>query len=176
MTQVTTPMIEFATSSAIFLAAVFAFAAISKARRPASASAAFREMGIGVSWSVPAVVIAEVAVAAALVFVPRVGAVLAVALLAVFTVVLLRAIRIGGTVRCGCFGSGSIEPVGPHTIFRNFLLGMLAVFALAASSPRFSFPAMLTVGALFAGGVVLVALVKVRSEVGKIFPSVELRG
>jgi Methylamine utilisation protein MauE len=169
-------MTELATSSAVILAVVFAAAAVSKARHRASTEAAFREMGIGVSWSVPAVIIAEFVSAVALVISPRTGSVLAVVMLAVFTGVLLRAIRLSGTVRCGCFGSASMEPVGPHTILRNFLLGILAVCSFAAPWPRLSFPASLTVGALFAGGSVVVALVRMRNEVGRIFPSVEVRG
>ena len=104
------PVTELASATALYLAAVFAWAAVSKLRSPADTAAAFAGIGLAqpaaLARLVPA---AELIIAAALLLRPRPGAVGAIAALASFTAMLVGAMRRAGgtTVRCGCFGSAS---------------------------------------------------------------------
>jgi hypothetical protein len=72
----------------------------------------------------------------------------AVVLLALFTVVLLRAQA--RRVPCLCFGASSLEtPVGPAAVVRNGVLAALAVLATGTPTGA-SFGATLVAGAAFA--------------------------
>ena len=74
--------------------------------------------------------------------------VVAVILLALFTVVLLRAQA--RHVPCLCFGASSLDtPVGPAAVVRNGVLAALAVLAIGTPSGA-SFAATLVAGAAFA--------------------------
>ncbi|MEO7442054.1 MAG: MauE/DoxX family redox-associated membrane protein [Acidimicrobiales bacterium] len=53
----------------------------------------------------------------------------ALALLAVFTVIVAQRLRRGDRVPCGCFGEASPAPVGLQTLARNLLLCLLALVA-----------------------------------------------
>ena len=112
------------------------------------------------------VVAVELLTAMSLVLRPRIGGIAAAALLSAFTVVLVRGMRMGAPVSCGCFGSASKEPVGPMTIVRNAFLLVLAASTLAAVRPAHSLAAVLTVGAAAMVGLVVLTLVGLRSTVG----------
>ncbi len=74
--------------------------------------------------------------------------VVALALLTLFTVVLVRAQA--RRVPCLCFGSSTVDtPVGPAAIVRNGVLGALAVLAIGSPSGA-SGAATLVIGVVFA--------------------------
>jgi len=60
-------------------------------------------------------------------------AVLAVAMLVVFTVVIVRRIQDGSRPPCGCFGSKSKRPLGAYHVVRNLLFLALALVAVVAA-------------------------------------------
>lgn len=74
--------------------------------------------------------IGEVATFGLLVSAPRVGAVAALALLALFTAVIMIELVSGRRFACGCFGSVATNTVGPATVTRNVALCGLAVMLL----------------------------------------------
>jgi uncharacterized membrane protein YphA (DoxX/SURF4 family) len=61
---------------------------------------------------------------------PRLGAVLAAALLAAFSIVLLRMVRVNPGQRCGCFGSLHLNSTPELGLVRNFLLLAAAVVVI----------------------------------------------
>ena len=84
-------------------------------------------------WVVPLVPWVELAVGAALVtqLARRAAALAAIALLVAFSVLIARLLRRGEHPPCACFGSWSLEPIGPRHLVRNAALVALAVVALA---------------------------------------------
>lgn len=120
-----------ASVAAVLLSAVFAWAALAKALRRAPTAAAFAELGVPAPGVLAVLVPAgEAVVAALLVLRPDVGAALALAALAAFTLVVVRALSRGAAGGCGCFGSRRAEPVSPADVVRN---GFLAAFAAVAT-------------------------------------------
>jgi len=123
---------------AIFLAAMFALAAVSKLRDRTGTRDGFVNLGLPMpdvlAWAVP---VLELAVGVALIFTPGWGGVAAFALLLVFTVVLVTTITSGRLVPCRCFGGTSDEPVSWAQVVRNvWLLGLAAVASLAITLER----------------------------------------
>jgi len=126
-------MSEIGRVAALILAAVFVVAAVSKLRSPATTARDLTEIGLRaprlLAWLLP---LGELATAVALVLAPGWGGVIGFALLAAFTVVLVRLVREGRPVACRCFGGFSSEPVSPLTLARNAVLLLLAAAASAA--------------------------------------------
>jgi Methylamine utilisation protein MauE len=91
-----------------------------------------------------AVPLAELGVAAVLGASPRVGAVAAMAALALFTGVILREIGAGRRFRCGCFGGTDSQVVGAVTLARNAALVAAAAGVLAL--PRSHEPGAILTG------------------------------
>ena len=116
------------------LAVVLAISALAKLRARAAVREQMDDL-VGRRFAPligPALPVAELAVAVALVvwWTPVPG-VIALALLAAFTVVLVRAQA--RHVPCLCFGAASREPpVGPAAVVRNGVLAALAVFAMGS--------------------------------------------
>jgi len=121
-------------ASALLLAAVFAWAGLAKAGRRRETATSFTAFGLPAVRTLALIVpLAEVAVAAALVAVPPVGASAALALLAVFTAVIIRALATGVTVPCACFGSSETgRAVSSLDLVRNAFLAAAAVLATGA--------------------------------------------
>ena len=144
---------------AVLLAAVFVRAAAAKLARPAATVAGFTALGVPAApLSARAVPLVELATAAALLAAPRVGAVVGLFLLAVFTGLLARAVRTGTQAPCNCFGAARADPVSWVDLVRNALLGGLAVLATAAPRPVVPRPAgAAVVLAAFLAGVALLA-------------------
>src|SRR5579885_1227581 len=117
-------MAGIASAFAAVLAVVFAWAGVAKLARHADTALAFASLGLPapLAWAVPA---AELAVAGVLLVRPPVGAAAALALLALFSLVLVRALARGEPVRCACFGARRAEVVSPGDVVRN---GVLAAF------------------------------------------------
>jgi hypothetical protein len=140
-----------ALAARLVLATALAASAIAKLR---SRAAVRRQVETLVSVrAAPAVAamlpVTELVVAAMLValWTPAPGVVAAI-LLALFTVVLIRAQA--RREPCLCFGASSLEtPVGPAAVVRNGVLAALAVLAIGTPTGA-SFGATLAVGVVFA--------------------------
>ena len=85
---------------------------------------------------IPAVPLGELALGAAII--SGVGgpwpAVIGCSLLVVFTVVLLRALRLESPPVCACFGQVNAQPIGVGSVVRNAALFALGVGAVLAAS------------------------------------------
>jgi peroxiredoxin len=120
----------------LFLAAVFAIAAVAKLDRRTETESTLGAFGIGLGPRRPlaiALPLVELAIAAALLpaaSAPYAG-VVAFGLLAAFTVAVARVLRRGEQVDCNCFGSLGSSPVSGWTLARNLALlvpaGIVAV-------------------------------------------------
>lgn len=115
------------------LAVIFAWAAIAKFAARHEIVGDFSDMGLPAPQIVLAgVIVAEVGAAGLLLAMPRWGAALSIALLVVFSAVLMSIMRSGKQVRCGCFGANHREPVSIVEVARNGALGVIALLALGA--------------------------------------------
>jgi hypothetical protein len=98
-------------------------------------------------WTVP---LAELAAAALLVAAPKAGAAASLALLALFSAVVVRELAAGRRFECGCFGGAGGRRVGPSTLARNAVLAAAAVLVLVLPSSRPIGAALVGVAAGFA--------------------------
>lgn len=160
-----------ASIAAVGLAVVFAWAAVAKAVRHRSTVDAFVALGLpaasALAVAVPAV---EVGLAGLLVVRPEVGGALALALLAAFTLVVIRGVMRGTSSGCGCFGARRVEPVGPADVVRNGLLAGLA--ALATGTRTLVRPSPASVAVMLAsGGAGLAIQAGARRRLGEPSPS-----
>ncbi len=115
------------------LAIVFGWSAVAKLSDRATVTRDFRAIGVPVPAAAVVIVAAiELVVASALILRPAVGAIAALGLLAVFSVVLASIIRSGREITCGCFGANSREPISVVELARNAALGVLGVLTLFA--------------------------------------------
>ena len=160
---------------AFVVAGVFVVAAVAKLRSPAATGEATIALGVpAVAASFVAPV--ELGVAMMLLFVPAAGAAAATGLLAVFTVLLRRALATGRTVRCGCFGAGSSTPVTSVSLLRNG--GLIAASLLAWPAPSvLTIDAVERLASLMVGlgvvsiGLLIHALAELRLVTGSVFPT-----
>jgi hypothetical protein len=121
------------TVMAVASALVWALAAIGKLTHRGETESAFAGLRLPASPALAVVVpVVELAVAGLLLWRPQVGGAVAVALLAVFTAVIVRALARGVQTGCGCFGSRRPSPLGPADVVRNALLAAFAVLATGA--------------------------------------------
>lgn len=119
------------------LASVFLVAAAGKLLDLAGSRRALEEFGVPArvaQLAGPALPLAELAVAVALLIRPTAiaGAVGALLLLAVFVAGVARAMSQGRAPDCHCFGQIHSEPAGPATLARNGVLAVPAVLILIA--------------------------------------------
>ncbi|NOX29393.1 MAG: DoxX family membrane protein [Actinobacteria bacterium] len=84
-------------------------------------------------WLVGPIPILEVVLGVAIIsgVAPRFGLIGGCVVLAGFTVVLLRAIRMPEPPVCACFGQWSAKPIGTGSIVRNAVLLVVGIVALA---------------------------------------------
>jgi hypothetical protein len=154
---------QIAYAAALALAAVFAAAAIAKLRRRPTTERAFGALGLAspraLALGVPT---AELTLAAGLVVVPAEAGTAALAVLAGFTTFLVRSIRRGDALGCGCFGTAQPAPVGSTEVVRNGFLAAAAVLAAFARGPVVPGPAAVAV--VVAGAAVAVAVLAVISR------------
>ena len=164
------PVSDVGSAAALVLAAVFAWAGIAKLTQRERTTATFTALGIpGATLLGTALPVAEVLLAVALVVVPGVAAYAALALIAAFTTFLVRTLRRGVPVACGCFGSASAEPVSAIEVVRNLLLGVAALVATAATGPGIpDRTAALVVAAATAGGALALADARRRTVGGRL--------
>ncbi|MFW2380308.1 MAG: MauE/DoxX family redox-associated membrane protein, partial [Acidimicrobiales bacterium] len=155
------------TVSAIFLACVFALAALAKARDLQGTRQGFTELGLPradvLAWLVP---IAEAVVAALLLIVPGWGGVAAFGLLLAFTVVLAVTVRSGRLVPCRCFGGSSSDPASWGQVTRNvWLLGHALLATSISMLTRPSLVELVIAAATIAVGPIAVSHVEKRFTV-----------
>lgn len=146
----------------ILLAGIFAFAALGKLSDRDGTAAAVRGFGIpavlagGLALLLP---LAELSVAALLLpaGTARIGAIGALALLALFSLAIALNLARGRRPRCHCFGQSGAEPISARTLVRNGLLAVAAAMVLAVgagpglAAPLVSSPLLALVTGLAAG-------------------------
>ena len=164
-------MSGFGTAAAAVLVAVFVWAALAKARAPDATRRTAAALGLPAARHVAVLLpVAEAGVALLLLLRPRAGAVAALLLLAVFSALLVAALRRGVKVACGCFGTTSTAVVSAADLVRNALLAGLAVLALADPVPRApELPAVIGVVTAAVTGWVLLGLVALRRDTGRLW-------
>lgn len=162
---------------AVVLAGVFVVAAGTKLARRQSATAGFRALALPAPQVLGRVVpVVELAVATALVAVPRVGGALALVALVIFSSMLAARIRAGTVASCACFGSVNQDAVSFVELVRNGLLGVLAVVALFAMRPAVpTLEATITVSVAVVTGVLVVGLARLRQRVGAVWSNSDAR-
>ena len=117
----------------VLLAVVFAWAGGAKLADLPGTRAGFAALGLRHADSrAPLVATVEIATAVLLVAVPLAGALVALGLLVVFTVLIVRLLRAGTTAPCRCFGGIRSHPLAWTDVARNAALGTLAVVTLVA--------------------------------------------
>lgn len=169
--------------AAVIVAGVLALAGVAKATDRATTTTEFAALGL--PWPgllariVPPL---ELGVAGLVLLRPRLGGAAAAILLLAFTLVLVRALRAGRSVSCGCLGPLSRQPVSATTLVRNGLLTALALLTIAAPTPSAAWQPVLPAGdvVLAVGPAVLLAVLgaqvlALRSQIGRVW-SVELAG
>lgn len=163
-------------AAALLLAAVFAWSGVAKLGSRATTVRTFRAFDLAAPEALATgVPLVEIALAVGLVLVPAEAALGAMAVLAGFTTLLVRALRAGVDIGCGCFGTARRTPVSFVEIVRNGLLASAALVASAAAGPvRPDLEAVLTVGTAALIGAVVLALCDLKRVTGRLW-SVDLR-
>lgn len=165
-------MIEsFSSLSTIALALVFLVAAITKLVAPEKTRSEFANLGLPQSQRLSRLVPAlEFVVVCLLILMPRIGGIAAVVMICGFTGVLLRALRSGRSVSCGCLGALSNKPISYWTIARNG--GLLLLAAMTSTIETVVVPEL--VAMLISGSTALLVaigfqLFKLRTSVGALW-------
>lgn len=160
---------DLGAAAALLLAALFAWAGAVKLVSPARTAKSFRDLGVPVPALLGrAVPVFELFTASLLVLAPRAGGILALISLVVFTAVVLRALRDGKRIGCGCFGAANsgedlsyVEPV------RNLLLALAAALCLFAPAlDRPSLAAIIAVTSAAVAAALGLGLLRLRQRVG----------
>jgi peroxiredoxin len=125
--------VAFAVSfSQLLLSVVFVVAAVAKLADRPRTRAAIEAFGVRRMATPAATLLPVIELLVAVALVPaasaRWGALGALALIGVFSLAVLRALRLGSTPDCNCFGGLAQTEVGRGTLVRNGLLGSVAVF------------------------------------------------
>lgn len=119
-------MAPIAEAAAIVLAVVFTWAAVAKLVNRADTVASWHAMGLPVPAALAFVVpVVELGCAVALIAIPAAGGIAALALLGLFTGVLLA--NRHKDLGCACFGRLTTRPVTGADVVRNGVLAALAV-------------------------------------------------
>lgn len=147
-------------ATAVVLAGIFAWAGAAKLADRRGTTATFAAFGLPAAGLLgTAVPVTELLLAVGLLTVPALAAYAALALLAAFTTFVVRAVRAGVDVGCGCFGTASAEPVSTVEVLRNVLLTGAAVVASFAAGPLVpDLPSVILVAAVTALAAVALAL------------------
>jgi uncharacterized membrane protein YphA (DoxX/SURF4 family) len=127
---------ELGSAAALLLLAVFAWSGAAKLADRGGTATTFAAAGLPApALLATALPVVELVLAVAFFTIPRVAAPVAVVLLASFTAFLIREVRRGSGVGCGCFGASRAEPVSAVELGRNGLLLLAAVVAAFAETP-----------------------------------------
>jgi uncharacterized membrane protein YphA (DoxX/SURF4 family) len=115
----------------VILAVVFAFAGGAKFADQQATAKGFHDLGLPkaprLAVQVPTV---ELATAVLLIAAPIGGAIIALILLAAFSVLLVLRLRDGDEVPCKCFGSTRTRPIAWTDLARNGVLATLALVTI----------------------------------------------
>lgn len=161
---------ELGSAAALLLAALFAWAGIAKALRPAAAKSGFVRLGVPAAAAAARVVpLGELGLAVLLLVRPRAGALAALAALAVFSAVLARAVARGATRGCACFGPGGESARLSTALLRNGLLALAAPAAWAGEPGLATLPALAAMSAATVVGVLMLALWDLRARTGRLW-------
>ncbi len=154
-------------SSAFLLGIYFFVAGVSKLRSLDDTAASFKAFGLAQPSRLARLVsIVELITALGLFAAPRFVSLVAVALLAAFTTVLLRGLKAGITIGCNCFGSVGKHRVSVLDIVRNALFMGLGLSSALFSDTGIVQPTF--AGVIFLGGAAILitglfALVRARA-------------
>ncbi len=122
--------------AAVVLAVMFAAAAAAKIRDRDGTAAAFATLGVpNPSSAARFLPLPELAAVVLLLAVPFVGALVVLVLLALFTTFIVGRLRVGVVAPCACFGGATSRPLSWVSVWRNVLMGALALVALGATRP-----------------------------------------
>ena len=163
---------DLGSAAALLLAAVFAWAGAVKLVSPARTATSFRDLGLPIpAFLGRAVPLFELSTATLLVLAPRAGAALALGALAIFSGVVLNALRNGKHLGCGCFGaSNAAEDLSYVEPVRNLLLALAA--ATAVMSPDLTRPTLAAIVAVTSAAVAAalgLGLLRLRQRVGVVW-------
>jgi hypothetical protein len=127
--------VPFAVSiSQLILSVVFVVAAVAKLADHSGTRAALEAFGVRRLAAPAATLLPVVELAVAVALLPaataRWGALGALVLIGIFSLVVFRALRSGSTPDCNCFGGLAQTEVGRGTLVRNGLLGSAAAFVV----------------------------------------------
>jgi hypothetical protein len=149
---------------------VFGWAGLAKFQARDQTARTFRAFGLAAPEALAVgVPVTELVLAAGLVVVPGWAALGALAVLAGFTTVLVRAMRAGVDVGCGCFGTAKREPVSFVELIRNALLATAAVTAAFARRPDLpTLDDVILVSTAAAVGALVLALAELRRRTGHV--------
>lgn len=116
----------------VVLALVLAASGGAKLADPHSTRASFRALALPAPGALAVIVpLVELGTAVALIAAPPLGAVIALGLLAAFSVFLASRVARGETEPCACFGQVRRRPISRADLLRNGALMALAVATLA---------------------------------------------
>lgn len=158
-------------AAALLLAGVFGWAGLAKLRARDATERTLRAFGLAAPRALAVgVPVVELSLAVGLVLVPAWAALAALAVLVGFSTILLRAMRAGVDVGCGCFGTARREPVSFVELVRNGGLAGGAVVAAQAASPVWpDLPAVIVVTTAAALAAVVLALCDLYRTTGRLF-------
>lgn len=164
-------MNEVAYVAAVLLAGLFAWAGVAKLTDRGRATRTFAAFGLPAPRLLgTAVPVVELVLAVGLLVIPAVAAYAALGMLAAFTTFLVRAVRAGVKVGCGCFGSARDEPVSAVEVLRNALLAGAAVVASFSTGPVVpGLAAVVLASTAAALAAVVLALADLRRRTGHVF-------
>lgn len=152
--------------TAILLAMLFWYAGFAKLRTRPRVVEEFAAMGIrSPELAARILPIAEVLTAVLLAVVPWVGAVVALGLLVVFTIVLARVVRSGAHVTCACFGAVADRPATWVDLVRNGALIVAAAVAVGAERVDVTMPEITVPLGAFVLGAVCLRVLRERAAV-----------
>jgi uncharacterized membrane protein YphA (DoxX/SURF4 family) len=151
---------EVGYTAALLLAGVFGWAGLAKLRARDATERTFRAFGLAAPRALAVgAPVTELTLAGGLVVLPGWAALVALAVLVGFSTILVRAMRAGVDVGCGCFGTARREPVSFVELARNGLLAGAAVVAAQAGAPTWpDLPAVILVATAAALAAVVLAL------------------
>ncbi|MGI8793664.1 MAG: DoxX family protein [Acidimicrobiales bacterium] len=161
---------DLAPAAALALAAVYAWAGAAKLTAPTATESSFAKLGLPAPTVLARLVpIVELGLAFLLVVGVAAAPVIAIVLLAAFTVVLTRVIRSGSRVVCSCFGTAGTEPISSVDLVRNGFLVGLSVLAIGGGGAWPTLPAVVTVSLLVLLGRVGLAVMRL-GQVAPLWP------
>lgn len=163
-------MTGMGTAAAVLLAVVFVASGLAKLRRPRVTHASFAALGVPAPRALAVAIPAwELVLASLLVLRPAVGGAAALGTLAAFTGLLALRLAQRAQVVCGCFGRPG-ERLSAVALVRNALLAAGGLTALAAPRPAMpDVAALVAIGAAACTGALVLALARLRADLGRLW-------